>query len=213
MFRIRTLVLIFSLLFPFLVQAAEDLEIAMPQKVSAADEIQSGVFLVADRKIMDPNFGRTVVLILHHDEGGSSGLVINRPTPQTLPDLLPHVTWVVPPEPIFDGGPVLREETLTLLFRTATPSQEMNAVFEDVYVTQKARIFASLLQDETQSEVYRLFSGYAGWAPGQLQGEMRRGDWHVLAGDVDVLFEENVAQVWSKMFARSQRRFVKRALP
>lgn len=210
LFRSHLLALFFVFFPPFLLHAMQDIENGLMQKVSTDDEIQGGVFLVADRKIMDPNFSKTVVLILHHDAGGSSGLVINRPTRQTLPELLPNVEWVVPSEPIFDGGPVLREETLTLLFRTKTPPQALSPVFEDVYVTQKARIFAELLQDDTQSEVYRLYAGYAGWAPGQLQAEMTRGDWRVLAGDADVLFEKSTEQIWMKMFARSQRRFVKR---
>ncbi len=175
-------------------------------------KIRSGVFLVADRKIMDAHFSKTVILMLHHDAGGSSGLIINHPTEQVLPDLLPSVEWAVPVEPIFAGGPVLRDETLTLLFRTQQAPQDMEPVFEDVYVTRKARVFARVLQDETQSKGHRLYAGYAGWSPGQLEAEQRRGDWHVLLADVDVLFDKDVRQTWSEMFARTQRRFVKKRL-
>ncbi|VAX26616.1 hypothetical protein MNBD_NITROSPIRAE01-943 [hydrothermal vent metagenome] len=204
-------VLVFLLCFPVLLNAAELNETAGSSQLSRDEiEIQSGVFLVADLKIMDAHFGKTVVLILHHDAGGSSGLVINRPTEQVLKDLLPTVEWPVPVEAIFEGGPVLRDETLALLFRSKNTPQNMEPVFKDVYVTRKARVFAGILQDETQSKGHRLYAGYAGWSPGQLEAERRRGDWHVLFADVDVLFDEDVSQTWSEMFARTQRRFVKK---
>ncbi len=197
------------LFFPILLDAAPPDETAVSQLFPDEVEIEGGVFLVADPKLMDVHFGKTVVLILHHDAGGSSGLVINHPTEQVLKDLLPTVEWPVPVEAIFEGGPVLRNETLTLLFRPKNTPQNMEPVFEDVYVTRKARVFAGILQDKTQSKGHRLYAGYAGWSPGQLEAEHRRGDWHVLLADAEVLFEEEVRQIWSEMFARTQRRSVK----
>ncbi len=197
------------LFFPVLLDAASPDKTAVSQLSRNEIEIQGGVFLVADRKIMDVHFGKTVVLILHHDAGGSSGLVINHPTEQVLKDLLPSVEWPVPVEPIFKGGPVLRDDILTLLFRSKNTPQDMEPVFEDVYVTRKARVFAGILQDKTQSKTHRLYAGYAGWSPGQLEAERRRGDWHVLLADADVIFDEDVRQTWSEMFARTQRRSVK----
>jgi len=201
--------LILLCLLPPSLHAAPLGEARVAQGVSGINTIRGGIFLVADPKIKDPNFAKTVVLILHHDEGGSSGLVINRPTEQTLPELLPNIESVAAGERLFEGGPVLREETLTLLFRSEIPPKKaMVPVFETVYVTQEARIFASILREETQAEAYRLFMGYSGWGSEQLQNEITRGDWHLVAGDADALFEADMTRIWDRMFARSQRRFV-----
>lgn len=208
-FRMQGLVLVCLCFMPLSLHAAPEDSQAPERSAAGLDTIRGGIFLVADPKIMDPNFSKTVVLILHHDEGGSSGLVINRPTEQTLPELLPNIENVAAGERLFDGGPVLRGETLTLLFRAKTPPKVLSPVFEAVYVTQEAQVFARILRKEMQAEAYRLFTGYAGWAPEQLKNELMRGDWHLVAGDAEVLFEADAARIWDTLFARSQRRFVK----
>ena len=176
-------------------------------------ELSSGVFLVADPGIIDPNFSRTVVLLLEHDQAGSVGLIINRRTSIPLTQLLPDASDSVDPnEHLFRGGPVSRE-TLTFLFRSKTPPKQMKPIFQDVYGSREARVLAYRLKKSAPKESYRLYAGYAGWESGQLQEEIARGDWSVVPADAALLFERPSHQIWREMFERAQQRFVGRSIP
>lgn len=173
------------------------------------DTLARGIFLLADPRIVDPNFRKTVVLILHHDEEGTMGLIINRSTAQLLSELLPEEKQIPPDSWVFFGGPV-SDETLTVLFRSEKPPKTGVPVFENVYASQDAEVLASLFVAETSQVLFRLYAGYAGWGPGQLQGEIARGDWRLAPADADLIFKEISDRVWPEMFSRSQKQVVKR---
>ncbi len=202
----------FSFVFflPLLLSQAENLPFTRPTaQTQGLDTVTRGTFLLADPRIVDPNFSKTVVLILHHDEGGTMGLIINRSTHQPLSDLLPEEKQISPAAWVFFGGPV-SDETLTVLFRAERPPKPGVPVFENIYASQDAEVLASLLAVETPQVLFRLYAGYAGWGPGQLQSEIARGDWRLAPADADLIFKETSDRVWPEMFDRSQKRVVKR---
>ncbi len=176
-------------------------------------DLLRGVFIVADPKIIDPNFSRTVVLLIHHEKKGSTGLIINRPTPVSLSEKFPIIKeHLTASDRIFSGGPVL-PKTLTMLFQSKSPPSGRIPVLGNTYVTREMDLLADLPMATILERRFRIYSGYAGWEPGQLQAEIIRGDWRVLRTGADLLFEENTDRIWEEMIGRSRERSVQNNSP
>jgi putative transcriptional regulator len=166
-------------------------------------EVSKGVFLIADRRLTDPNFRESVVLITHHDTDGSIGVVINRPTTRPLSTIPDPRLKETPSGTLFSGGPV-SPSILSLLLQSERPPQEMEAVLNDVYFRLNPQSFAGL----KGSKQFRVYAGYAGWAPGQLAAEITRGDWRILPADPVLLFQNDPEHIWPELFRRSEQRSV-----
>jgi putative transcriptional regulator len=134
-----------------------------------------GHLLLAGAALLDPNFRRSVVLIAHHDEEGAVGVVLNDPADVSVSEAIPQLSSLVEPdEPLFVGGPVEPQAAVVV------------ADFEDPSL---AGIVAfgtiGFLPPETgpQAEMgirrARVFAGYSGWGPGQLEAEMAQESWIV----------------------------------
>lgn len=186
------------------INARPDLQI----RRSFNTNIMRGVFIVATPKIIDPNFSRTVVLLIHHEIDGSTGLIINRPTSAPLSEQFPVIKeHLTESDRLFSGGPVL-PKTLTLLFQTKTPPMQMSPVLDNTYVSRETRLLADLPMSTILERRFRIYSGYAGWAQGQLQAEIGRGDWRVVRTDAAIIFEGNPDIIWEEMLGRSRSRSV-----
>lgn len=173
-------------------------------------KIEKGVFLIADLRLVDPNFSKTVVLITQHGAGGSVGVVINRPTSTPLSRALPPIKALEDqPGTLFVGGPVQRE-VMILLCRTGTPPESASPVFEKVYFSLQMKSLNELLTRAPSQDRFRIYSGYAGWSSGQLQREIDRGDWRILPADADLLFQEETDSLWETLFRRSSQQSVER---
>ncbi len=135
----------------------------------------AGKLLVASRHLRDPNFLRTVVLMLEHTGDGALGVVLNRPSERTVEEV-----WRVidaPPcdsqAPIYVGGPV--PGPLIALHGDASISEKQ--VLPGVFMAiERGKIDALVRQEQTP---FRLYSGNSGWGAGQLEGEMKAGGWLV----------------------------------
>jgi putative transcriptional regulator len=158
-----------------------------------------GYFLVATEDMEGPVFRHTVVLLIFADEGGALGLVVNRPTPHTLREAVPGLQEGEGVDPlIYDGGPV-DPVTLHVLFRSDAPPRESQHVFEDVYYSRSEPLILGMVQAGVPSSTMRLFAGYAGWAPGQLEMELERGGWHLVQADPQALFDDNPEELWRRL--------------
>ncbi len=143
----------------------------------------TGRLVVATHELIDRGFARSVVLVLAHDpEDGAAGVVLNRPTPADLPGRLQ--TWAplaAPPAVMFRGGPVSRDSVIGLgevAGDTGPPGWQQ--VTGTVGVVDLA---AGAGAPRTGLRWVRLFSGYAGWGGGQLEGEIASGAWFVVDAD------------------------------
>lgn len=173
-----------------------------------------GNFLVASNDLRDPNFCRTVVLILEDNDDGAMGLVINRPSSLAVDSALAQVKKpVLSSDPIFSGGPV---ETTALFILHNCP--ELGAhdehVTDGIFLTGSNDSFEALVSDVQGCDHacgFRVYSGYAGWGKQQLIDEIERGDWLVLEADGATVFNLDPYDVWDSC---SQRlRESKRILP
>ncbi len=158
----------------------------------------AGQLLVASPRLVDPNFARTVVALLNHDEQGAMGLVINRPTEVSVADHLPD--WVVErlahPPVVFYGGPV--EPAVAIGVRESYDAGEHATPLPGVSMM-------NLGEEEEMGETVgflRVFAGYSGWGPGQLEDELEEESWIVLSALVGDVFSSSPGGLWAEVLAR-----------
>lgn len=156
-----------------------------------ASEI-AGSLLVATPRLVDPNFHRTVVLMIQADEDGIVGLVLNRPTMEPVADHLPDwATRAVPPALIHRGGPVQPEVAICLaLTREGMPTGVPGVSLVDVTA-----------DPDPEGPPVRIYSGYSGWGSDQLQAELDEGSWYVVQASPDDPFEDPDNQ-WRRVLKR-----------
>ena len=175
--------------------------------VSAADVNPKGqrdsILLVAARHMMDPNFARTVVLVMFPTDSVPSGVILNRPSRVMLRDVWPDDTQRQGrTDTLFIGGPVEPDGLLFLFRMTPSPERAWWAI-DDVYFSGDGDLLETLLETHAPDPAQRFFAGYAGWAPGQLENEIARGDWHVLAADPNVIYDTELATLWQRIYQRA----------
>jgi putative transcriptional regulator len=171
--------------------------------VPAAESQANAVFLIAKREMGDPNFRETVVLVTHPPRGGPLGVIINRPLVDRLSDVFPDQPSLKgSKEVLYFGGPVARQG-LVFLVRSAKPPQGVLMVLRDVFFTSDVALIEKLLQRKDPLAGLRIFAGYSGWAPGQLQNELARGGWHVVPADSESVFDKDPAALWPELIERA----------
>lgn len=202
-----------ALLSVLLSAAAHDLrpsggffqDVALPPAVTPRQmtPLAQGTFLVATPGMLDPNFAESVVLLLEVGDDGAMGLVVNRPTRATLARLLPDVAWLQGrPEVVFLGGPVAPEQVV-ILVRSVAPPTPAEHIIGDIYATGSETLLRGIVEREDPNEMFRVYAGYAGWAPGQLEGEIARGGWRLAPGDSAIVFEVPSHDVWPALIQRT----------
>jgi putative transcriptional regulator len=175
----------------------------LPAGASADLSPGNAKLLVATEKVGGDIFMQTVVLLLHYDETGAIGLVINRPTEVGMDELVPGDDPLSAYSgPIYWGGPV-QMNSLSALMKTDEPAADAQRIVGSVYVVPVNDIVKDDLQDVSR---LRLFIGYAGWAPGQLDHEIARGSWHVVPASDDVVFAKDPVQLWKRLVPPREHR-------
>ena len=166
------------------------MEQGKPQKVTR------GVFLVATPHLKDPNFRQAVVLICEHGSGGSLGLVINRRTDQHITEVLPQATGLHEKAGfVHVGGPV-QKDSLLILHCLGREVPESRPVFDGVCLGGDLDFLEEAFPQGEGEGLVRVYMGYAGWAPGQLQFELANGSWLVRPAQMKMVFARNPLQVW-----------------
>lgn len=163
-----------------------------------------GRLLVATPPLVDPNFDRSVVLVLEHGEEGALGIVLNRPTDATLASVLPD--WhehASAPGVIFSGGPVAPEAVIALARGGSDATPGWVSVLDDVGSVDVAGDPGDLgfpLQE------MRVFVGYAGWAAGQLEAELEQDAWFVVTTRPSDPFSGDPERLWRDVLRRQRGR-------
>jgi putative transcriptional regulator len=167
------------------------------------DSLQ-GQLLVASPSLEDPNFRRTVVLVTVHSDEGAMGVVLNRPTPASVAEAVPHLEHLVGDgEPVFLGGPV-EISAVSALAELDEGGEPAMHVFEAVG-------FLPAELDETVEAATRrarVFAGYAGWGAGQLEGELAESAWIVEPALVDDVFTDAPGELWRDVLRRKGGQYV-----
>lgn len=157
----------------------------------AAQEKPNSILLIARPELADPNFRQTVVLVTQAADASTVGVVLNRPGPRR---------HEASGEPVGLGGPVMRE-VMVALFRAERAPPAAFAVLKGVYLSMHPDSIKRALESGGRR---RLFAGFAGWMPHQLQSEMSRDAWYVLPASEDVLFRTDTEGLWRELVEKAR---------
>ncbi|HEY4596926.1 MAG TPA: YqgE/AlgH family protein [Thermoanaerobaculia bacterium] len=170
-----------------------------PMSVSGSD-LSTPVLLMAMPQVLDPFFHRSVVLLLHHEDEGSFGFILNRPTGIKVSEILKgmDVGWSGRQEAVaYFGGPV-QPNLGTVLFAPLIPDGDpedtATEVLPGVALTQHIGDLSRLA--EAPPDQFRLILGYAGWGEGQLMEEILRNDWLTAPASSELIFAPDPEQIW-----------------
>jgi len=161
-----------------------------------------GMFLVATRAINDPIFGKTVIFLIDHSWHGTTGIIINKPTEIRLDQIFPEIPEAKATErKLYIGGPVERKRVFILIYSEQKPDLALR-VIDNVYVSSNKETARKLFTGDTPAKDFRVYTGYAGWAPGQLSDEILRGSWYLADADVDIIFSSSPENIWQELINR-----------
>lgn len=166
--------------------------------MSEPADLETPILLLAMPQVLDPFFYKSVILLLHHQDEGSQGFIVNRPTGVKVREILEdlEIPWLGEAGSLaFFGGPV-QPQLGTLLFREDKPAGTATRfqVCPGVALTQHLGDLESLAESPPPS--FRLLLGYAGWDTGQLVKEILRNDWITAPVRTDLLFSDEPEEVW-----------------
>jgi putative transcriptional regulator len=176
----------------------------LPPRPALAQSVDEHAFLlVAKPGMLDPTFEGTVVLGVRPDETGPVGLILNRPSTGTLNSVFPNrPEFAKRTDRVYLGGPV-EADALLFAFCSKTKPAKGVPVDGDIYISGFSEVLAEVLKHPEDAAHQRFFSGFSGWAPGQLEDEIERGGWYVLRFDARALFEMNPRTLYEDMLRRA----------
>ena len=159
----------------------------------------NALLLVAKPDLVDPNFRESVVLVTQTDDGSTVGVILNRPTAAKHPQT---------GETLYSGGPVMREVTVALFRAEQAPQAPAFPVLKGIYLTMHPQNIEPLVVQRGGN--YRLYRGFSGWAPGQLDSEMQREGWYLLPANAELLFRKDTAGMWQELVRKARGRVAMR---
>ncbi|MEW6690082.1 MAG: YqgE/AlgH family protein, partial [Pseudomonadota bacterium] len=168
------------------------------------DQPANGALLIAKPGLVDPNFARTVVLVTQTEDAGTVGVIVNRPSTLRLQQFLsPEFPTQNYRDPLFLGGPVMRQAIVAVFRSESVPRAPAFHVLRNVYLTMHPDNIQRLLAEPRAR--YRLYAGFSGWAPRQLESEFMRDGWYVLPAEEALLFRKNTESMWEELVDKAAR--------
>jgi putative transcriptional regulator len=162
-------------------------------------EPKKGRFLVATDKLAHSSFKETVIFVTHYSSRGATGIAINRPANIPMNEAFPSVKELKNiDDTIFLGGPV-KTDGIFVLMKTKRPHAGMREVVDNIYFTVGIDAVIHGVPKSVEGESTRAYAGYSGWAPGQLQAEIERGDWIIVEADPGIIFDEKTDTIWKHL--------------
>jgi putative transcriptional regulator len=170
-----------------------------------------GHFLVSETELTDPNFIQTVVYIVEHNDQGALGFVVNRRSEAALKDVVPDFTDTPAGElEVYVGGPV--EQMYLFTLHSGLPgdrrSDAASSSLQGVVLEPDFELIRDFLNNQwremlpEQRPEIRFYAGYAGWAPGQLETELRHKAWVVMPASPAIVFDPQPEETWRNALRR-----------
>jgi putative transcriptional regulator len=154
------------------------------------------ILIVARAELPDPNFKDSVVLVMNNIGPAPAGVIINRPTRIAVSRLFPDIESLAQlDDKLYFGGPV-EVESVSFLLRADKPPEHATQVLEGVYLSTDGDLLLKLLARDKPMDGLRVFVGHSGWGPGQLEGELARGDWTLAPADANAVFGKRTERPW-----------------
>jgi putative transcriptional regulator len=171
------------------------------QSMSAADLAQ-GKILVAPRDSPDPHFAKSVILLARYSRTGALGLMLQYKSDLTLNKVPALRSAGRRSDPVFIGGPVELPSVMMLERSETEPPGAALLVTGDLYLLAADTAILNALHDKPAADL-RVFIGYAGWARGQLETEVRRRGWHIFQYDESLVFDPHPETLWDRMIEKT----------
>jgi putative transcriptional regulator len=175
------------------------LMVALPAMAQSQAEPPNAILLVAKPGLADPNFRETVVLVTQTADASTVGVILNRPSAQQHAETR---------ETLYSGGPVMREVIVALFRSERVPEASAFHVLKGIYLTMHPYNIEQLLAQRGAD--YRLYSGFSGWAPGQLESEIQRDGWYVLPASAELAFRKDTTGLWEELVRKARGRVAMR---
>jgi len=170
---------------------------------SSAFAQPNAILLVAKPGMPDPNFSETVVLVTWTEEMSTVGVVLNRPSVLRLVDIAP--SWPGGEdfkEQIYSGGPVMPQVLVAVFESENQPKERAYRLLPRFYISMHRGNLEPLIRKPPAR--MRLYAGFSGWAPRQLESEVDRGTWFMLRATEDVIFRKDTTGMWQELVEKAQ---------
>ncbi len=187
------------LALPGLLLLASQAQASIAAQPLSGAAVAAGRLLVASPAMAGGYFAHTVILLTRHDRHGSLGVIINRPTSLPLAVLLPEHRRLAPLF-LLEGGP-LQPTLLSLVLAGRGLPDDFDDPGRLLFVSGTAEVL-KILHGLPPGMTLRVYGGYCGWGPGQLQAEIRQGAWRVVEGDAALLFSSHPRLLWQRIVSR-----------
>jgi putative transcriptional regulator len=176
----------------------------LPVQSNDAKDLGAGKLLVASRDLADPNFAKTVILLVQFDDQGAVGLILNRRTDIPLSRVLEGVATAKDrSDPAYLGGPV-EIPAVFALFRSPAKVEGAEHVFGGVYMISTKALFEHTLAARPDPQVFHVYLGYAGWTNDQLRNEVEMGGWFIFPADTAAVFNSDPGSLWPQMIRKTE---------
>jgi putative transcriptional regulator len=179
----------------------------VPAQSRDAEDLTVGKLLVASRNLGDPNFAKTVILLVQSDGHTIIGLILNRQTNLPLSRVLDGVAGAKDrSDPAYLGGPV-EVPAVMALFQSPNKVEGAEHIFGGVYLISTKALLEKTLAARPDPQAFHVYLGYAGWANDQLRQEIELGAWFVLPADTSAVFNSDPGSLWQQMILKTEQRF------
>ena len=183
---------------------AADRSLFLPVQSKNIEDLRAGKLLVASRGLADPNFAKTVILLVQCDAQGAVGLILNRRTKVSLSRALQDFKAAKDrSDPIYLGGPVDLSTVFGLL-RSSAKIEGAQRILGTVYLISDKTLFEQTIATRPNPGVFHAYLGYAGWTNPQLQMEVGLGAWFIFPGDVSTVFNTDPDSLWPQMIRQTE---------
>jgi putative transcriptional regulator len=180
----------------------------LPIQFKNPKDLGIGKLLVASRGLGDPHFAGTVILLVHYDENGVVGLVLNRRTDVPLSQVLDLKAAKGRSDSVYIGGP-MEPSAAFALFRSSAKIEKAENIFGSVYLISDKGLFEKTISDRPDANVFHVYLGYARWTQDQLRTEVQLGAWFVFPADAAVIFSSDPDSLWLQMIQKTELRLAK----
>jgi putative transcriptional regulator len=174
-----------------------------PAQSVRPEDLAPGKILIMQRDAPDPLFAHSVIVLAHYDRTGALGLMIHYRSPLTIQQVLSGIKGAEKrADPMFVGGPVELKVVMALL-RANSPPEDASHVAGNLYLLSSKQSIGAALSAGRKTADFRIYLGYAGWGPGQLEREVRLNGWYIFDYDEGLVFDEHPETLWKRLIEKT----------
>lgn len=162
--------------------------------------LNKGIFIVANEQLDYTSLRHTVIYVIQHDDAGTSGIIINRPTNLTINEAFPEVKASEALNQTLNFGGPLHTQYLFMLTQTKF-THGLFEVSQGVYFGTGDELKMRLQAEKTIDKT-KVFGGFISWGPGQLENDILKGNWIITPGNPDEIFSDNAEKLWAVLHDR-----------